>query len=220
MSLPFLDIHTHSTVRYPDILSVQNYIIGREAMDNESLYTAGIHPWYIDADPSLQWQLLETVVGTPQVIGIGECGLDKHCNTDWDLQLGIFERQIKLAKKAGKPLLLHSVRAYQEIAQLLRVQQFDLPVIFHGFNKNIKLAKQLLDAGYYLSLGADIFSGRQDALISEIPLDRLFLETDDKAIDIVAIFSYFCAARKLPIAVLKQQLMDNFERVFNYRIEE
>ncbi len=220
MSLPFLDIHTHSTAPHPDTLRILNHIVGQEVMDKESLYTAGIHPWYIDADPSSQWQLLQTAIDSPRVIGIGECGLDKHCDTDWDLQVGIFEGQIKLAKKADKPLLIHSVRAYQEITQLLRAQRFDLPVIFHGFNKNIKLAEQLLDAGYYLSLGADILSGRQDALISEISLDRVFLETDDKAIDIVAIFSYFCAARKLPLAVLKQQLMDNFERVFNYRIEE
>ena len=220
MSLPFLDIHTHHTFQHPDTLRILNHIIGREVMDKENLYTAGIHPWYIAPDLNTQWQLLEATVENPQVIGIGECGLDKLCETDWNLQVEVFESQIQLAKRQDKPLLIHSVRAYQEISQLLRKHQFHLPVIFHGFNKNIKLAKQLLDAGYYLSLGADILGGRQDALIAEIPLDRVFLETDDKTTDIVAIFSYFCAARKLPLDVLKQQLTDNFEQVFNYRIEE
>lgn len=220
MSLPFLDIHTHHSIQYPDTLPILNHIIGHGVMDKESLYTAGIHPWYIDPNPSTQWQLLEAAIENPEVIGIGECGLDKLCETDWNLQVEVLESQIQLAKRQHKPLLIHSVRAYQEINQLLRKQQFHLPVIFHGFNKNTKLAKQLLDAGYYLSLGADILGGRQDALIAKIPLERVFLETDDKTTDIVAIFSYFCAARKLPLTVLKQQLIDNFERVFNYRIEE
>lgn len=217
---PFIDIHTHSRLDIPDILQVRNHIIGRDQIMGDGVYTAGIHPWYIDRPLSEQWEQLEVAVIKKEVIAIGECGLDKQCKTDWDLQLEIFQRQIKLANTINKPLIIHSVRAYQEIMQQLILQESQTPVIFHGFNKKTELARQLLQKGYYLSLGTDILQGRQDALIVEIPLNKLFLETDNKTTNIVDIFSYFCAARKISLATLKQQVMENLEQVFNYRIEE
>lgn len=217
---PFIDIHTHNKLDTSSILSVQNHIVGQDEITSSNPYTAGIHPWHVDRSPDIQLKQLEIIAEKKEVIGIGECGLDKLCTTDWDLQMEVFQQQIGLANKVDKPIIIHSVRAYQEIMQQLNLQHVQTPVIFHGFNKKNELAKDLLKKGYYLSLGADILLGRQNALIATIPLNRVFLETDNKTTNIVDIFSYFCAARKIPLAVLKQQMVENLEHVFNYRIEE
>ncbi|WP_164110797.1 MULTISPECIES: TatD family hydrolase [Sphingobacterium] len=217
---PFIDIHTHDTRSIPGILQVRNHIVGQDEMASNYLYTAGIHPWYIDQSPYLQLKQLECIAAKKEVLGIGECGLDKQCTTDWDLQIEVFRQQVELANTTNKPIIIHSVRAYQEIVQQLTLQRVQTPVIFHGFNKKNELAQELLKKGYYLSLGAEILLGRQSALITSIPLHRMFLETDNKTTNIVDIFSYFCAARKIPLAVLKQQMAENMEHVFNYRIEE
>lgn len=217
MKAPFIDIHSHNNQHEPHVLRVLNLIVG---IDNKAggLCTAGIHPWHIHSNTSTQWDLLVVLANHEEVIGIGECGLDKRCNTEWNLQRDTFERQIQLANTVHKPLIIHSVRAYQEIVQLLHRTPAKVPVVFHGFNKKIELASSLLGAGYYLSLGNDILSGRHDELIRTIPLDRLFLETDNKTTNIVDIFSYFCAARKISMDSLKQQQVRNLEQVFNYSI--
>lgn len=217
---PFINAHTHHKLQSLNIFGLFNLIVGRDTAVDVNVCTAGIHPWYIDQDQATQIKKLKDIVRENKVIAIGECGLDKLCDTDWDLQIDIFQQQIVLANTLNKPLIIHCVRAYQEVIQQLSLQRSQVPVIFHGFNKNDKLSSQLLKKGFYLSLGASILHGRQDALISEIPLDRVFLETDDKTTSIVDIFSYFCAARKITLPELKQQMVENLEQVFNYRIEE
>lgn len=218
MHIPFIDIHTHNEDRDLSTFRILNRIVGTDEVNRDIVCTAGIHPWHIASDPTTQWELLQSLSDSPLVIGIGECGLDKLCPTDWDLQVDIFERQIRLANERDKPLIIHSVRAYQEIVQKLKEQKARVPIVFHGFNKKITLGEQLLAQGYYLSFGADILYGAQDDLIQRIPMNRLFLETDTKTTAIVDIFSYFCAARKISMSALKQQMADNLERVFNYSI--
>ena len=218
---PFIDIHTHNKLNTPPgILQVRNLIVGQDEITIGNLYTAGIHPWHVDQSPNIQLKHLEVIAAKKEIIGIGECGLDKLSVTDWNLQIEVFQQQIALANTINKPIIIHSVRAYHEIIQQLTLQRAQTPVIFHGFNKKKELAWELLKKGYYLSLGADILFGGQNALISTIPLNRIFLETDNKTTNIVDIFSYFCAARKIPLAALKQQMVKNLEHVFNYRIKE
>lgn len=220
ITAPFIDIHTHSEQLIPGTFRVWNYSVGQSPHLDNIICTAGIHPWHIEQNFTKQWNQFESIVKTTQVIGIGECGLDKLCSTDWDLQVDIFTQQVKLANTLNKPIIIHSVRAYQEITKHLTQQKIQTPVIFHGFNKKQELATSLLKKGYYLSLGADILHGKQDDLIAKIPITRLFLETDNQTTSIVDIFSYFCAARKISLTELKQQMVINFEQVFNYRIEE
>lgn len=218
MDLPFLDVHSHHQTTNPNVLRIQNCMVGVDDLRTGMLCSVGIHPWHIAPAPSLQYDVMESMISNNRVIGIGECGLDKHCKTNWNLQLEVFRYQIQLANENHKPLIIHSVRAYQEIIHELKAQKAQTPIVFHGFDKNITLAEQLLDKGYYLSLGAAIIHGNKDRLIQHIPLDRLFLETDDKTTNIVDIFSYFCAARKIGMNRLKAQLIENLEHVFGYTI--
>lgn len=213
----YIDTHTHHQERNKETFQLKNVIIGKESLPTLPC-SVGIHPWYIiGSDIKKQFILMKDYLNRENVLAVGECGLDKLCKTDWEIQTSVFQRQIDIAENVEKPLIIHCVRAYQEVLQLLR--KTTQPVIFHGFNKNIELVCQLLKQGYYISLGADILHGHLDEHIREIPLNKIFLETDDKPIPIIDIYAYFCTVRKINLPQLKEQIGENFERVFKYVIK-
>jgi len=201
----------------PSVLFVQSLYQNFERAGNDGLYSVGLHPWYINNDTlDAKFRELEQAANGDNVIAIGECGLDKVCDTDWDLQLQAFSKQINLANRLNKPLVIHCVRAYEEVLGMLKDGGVNVPVVFHGFNKKWQLAEQILKQGYYLSFGAAILkedAGAGDAL-SKVPADRFFLETDDRDASIMDIYNAAASIRKTPIDALILQLRKNFETVF------
>ena len=214
----YSDIHTHHfRERNDHVFRLANVILSKDVIPKGHC-SIGIHPWYAGKDIATSFQQLEYHASQVHVLAIGECGLDKIAKTAWSLQLQVFERQIRLANQVQKPLIIHCVRAFPETITALKKNRVNVPVLFHGFNKHSNLAQQLLNQGYYLSLGTAILQGRLDELIQQVPLDRLFLETDDQLARIFEIYTYFCRARNIPLDVLKKQIMLNFKTVFNYSI--
>ncbi len=174
----YIDIHTHQKENRENIFSLHN--INPEDFiqlpDNrESYFSTGIHPWHINEKVEESINILKKIAFNPHIIAIGETGLDKLCSVNFELQKEIFICQIDIAKEAGKPLVIHCVKAWNEIQQILKEMRFNMPVIFHGFRGKPQLAADLLKTGYYLSFGK-LFN-RESLQIT--PLDRLFLETDD-----------------------------------------
>ena len=213
-----IDIHTHKHAEPdPGVLTLPNVIVSKESIYRTPC-SAGIHPWYIDENFDRQFETLKMYHQKEGVIAVGECGLDKMTGTPWDRQLMAFEKQIELANEINKPLILHCVRAYSEVYSALNNKHNQVPVMMHGYSKNWSLAESLLENGYYLSLGPHILKGGMMEVINNIPLDRLFLECDDKNAKISEIYAYFCRVRKLPLQDLQQQILLNFKRVFNYTI--
>lgn len=215
MHVPLVNIHTHhikentaAEFSLPNIIVSKNYLITQPC-------SLGIHPWYIDTAYEAQLDVLYEHGRKTQVLAIGECGLDKICDTPWHLQVLLFERQIALANQLNKPLIIHCVRAYQECLHMLRAYHVSVPVIFHGFEKNVALAQQILRAGYYVSLGTALLSGKKDELILELPLDRIFLETDNQACKIESVYDYVAKTKNMERSDLAKQLYSNFQLVFN-----
>lgn len=220
MHVPYINIHTHNTSKSTEHeFSLPNVIISKNYLFSQPC-SLGIHPWYIDSSPTAQLDALNDYGKKNQVLAIGECGLDKLCDTLWSLQEEMFRRQIVFANSIQKPLIVHCVRAHQECLRILWEERVSVPVIFHGFEKNRQLARQIYDAGYYISLGASLLSGKKDELIIDAPLNKIFLETDDKSTKIVDIYTYFCAVRKVKVTLLKEQLYQNFRSIFNYQLSE
>lgn len=214
----FINVHTHHpTIATNDSFSLPNVILSKDPFLTTPC-SIGIHPWYIEENVDQQFQELGYYLSKNNVLAIGECGLDKISRTAWPLQRTVFEKQIQLATQYQKPLIVHCVRAYSEVIALLKKNQTTVPVLFHGYIKSADLAASLLKEGYYLSLGASILRGKNDALIQQLPLDRIFLETDDQEIKISEIYTYFCRVRKIYTGYLQEQLMLNFKTVFNYSI--
>lgn len=177
----------------------------------------GLHPWYLQPE-GLQTQLgeLGKWAALPNVIAIGECGLDKLTNTDWDLQVNAFAAQIALANELKKPLIIHCVKAYEEVLLLLKDKWVAVPVIFHGFNKNPRLAEQIIKSGYYLSFGAALLqpgSGAAKTIVN-LPADRFFLETDDVPITIQQVYETCALLLKTQTDALILQLHKNYQAVF------
>lgn len=211
----YINIHTHHTSPPTDVLSVVSLYEGFSRVHDLETCSAGLHPWHLD-NIETRWQQLKTAATEPSVIAIGECGLDKINDTDWKLQLDAFTRQIALAQQLSKPLIIHCVRAYDEVMHLLQEQKVTVPVIFHGFHKSPQLAAQLIGHGYYLSFGAGLIKGGQPAAtFKTVRLDHVFLETDDAPQDIKGIYQMAALLRETTEEALILQLQQNFKTVFN-----
>lgn len=211
----FLDVHTHSPATAPDIFAIENRHDGFDVPVASAHVSAGLHPWYVRAGTfSADFEKLRRYVAQPEVLAIGECGLDKITPTDWDTQCRAFEWQITLAEELRKPLVIHCVKAFQEC--LVFLKQTSVPVIFHGVNNRLSVVRPLIDAGHFLSFGKALL--RPNAAIAEafraVPLEQLFLETDDTGVDIRKIYKTASELRNIPEKEIALQLESNFRKVF------
>lgn len=217
MEIPFVNIHTHSCV---DVMQTNTVTVCNIALNNEELtmkppYSVGLHPWYgTKKDNERYFVALRQAVKHSDVLAVGECGLDKNAQMPMEEQLALFEAQVKLAKEVGKPLIIHCVRAFGEIIAVLNKLMFTEAVVFHGFRKNITLARQLTDHGFYLSIGPHCLNGSQDQLLKDIPLDHLVLETDMQfEIAIETLYHYVAGIRSISVVELKKIIYKNFRNI-------
>lgn len=207
--MEILDIHTH---RQP--LTTSEAIINCTPQDFSPregyYYSVGYHPWYLSKDESGDWNLPEEIASHPQVLAIGEAGLDKIRGAEFSLQERAFEKQARTAQNCKKPLIIHSVRTYNEIIRFKQTMKPDNPWIIHGFRGKKELANQLLEHGLYLSFGENY---RESALQS-MPLDRLFLETDESKTDIHILYEKAASLLSLPVDGLIYRIQQNISNVF------
>lgn len=162
--------------------------------------------------------MLETYLNDPGLLAIGECGLDKTVATDLARQIVLFEQHIALSEKWRKPIIIHCVRAYNELLRIKKRCKPKQAWIIHGFNNKPPVAEQLLKHGCYLSLGKALLHPFSNAAktLETMPLDRLFLETDDA--DDISISAIYAAAATIAgssVDDLKQRIFDNFTHVFS-----
>ncbi|RYY45967.1 MAG: TatD family deoxyribonuclease, partial [Chitinophagaceae bacterium] len=174
------------------------------------------HPWYIDpANWSTEFNKLSNLVNHPALLAIGECGLDRVCNSPFDLQLTVFKVQVQLANRIAKPLLLHCVRAHEDILQILQRQRNRVPAIFHGYNNGKAPAEKIISAGHYLSFGDALNRPIVQEVFRSLPLDQLFLETDGRNLRIKELYELAAAVRSMEVNELILQLHYNLKKVFN-----
>lgn len=211
--MKFINIHSHSkTATAAVLLNVHENF---QELDSNSFYSIGMHPWYIKETDGLQeFELLKLSSTNANVLAIGECGLDRVCETDFELQKQYFIKQIELANEVRKPLIIHCVRAFDEVLQLLKQHQVSVPVIFHGFNKNEKVAAQILNAGYLLSFGQKLMFESTASVFKTTPLDRLFLETDDGCVAIEEVYRIAAEIKGISIEDMLEQIQKNTNLVF------
>lgn len=161
------DIHTHNPEATDAVI---NFEPGWK-MRPDALYSVGWHPWW--PNPDMTW--VEHIAGNEQVVMIGECGIDKLRGAgSIDEQIALTRRHAELSEQLGKPLILHIVGAWNDIIALRREMKPSQPWIIHGFRGKPQLARQLLDAGFHISLGKRY----NPETLAVIPPDRLYRETD------------------------------------------
>lgn len=211
----YINIHSHQVPGNNERV-IQNYHTNFARVGQPGYYSIGLHPWYIntknrnaDIDSLKDWCI------HPQVLAIGECGLDKICSTDFSLQQAVFIEQLGIANEIGKPLVLHCVKAYEDLLHLLHSYPVNVPVVFHGFSKqSLPLAQKIISKGYYLSFGKALQSAKMRNLLQALPREQIFLETDDAHLSIAAIYDLAAGSFKITQESLSLQLQKNAVLVF------
>jgi TatD DNase family protein len=180
------------------------------------MVSMGLHPWYLNA-ATLEEELesLKNNISRQEVLAVGECGLDRLSNTDWALQLQAFQKQIGLAEEINKPLIIHCVKAFNDVLALLK--NVKVPVIFHGINNKLSIIQPVIEASYYLSFGKSLL-GYNDAILNtfrETPLEQVFLETDDADVDIKEIYKSAARIKDISEKEIVLQIEKNFLKLFH-----
>lgn len=185
-----LDIHTHHPAPQP--LGVINATMEDFNPEEGQRYSIGIHPWATTgAMPGLaDWEKLEKLASLPCVVAIGECGVDKVRGGFMFKQMLVFNRQIELSEKLGKPLIVHDVKAHDAIVGLRRELSLTQKWVVHGFRGKPTVAKMLTDAGIYVSLGEQFNA----ASLPMIPRHLLLAETDESNLSIEQIIGNIAVA--------------------------
>lgn len=150
---------------------------------NGKLYaTAGVHPHDAKSCNEETIKKLKELAALPQVVAIGECGLDY--NRDFsprDVQRKWFTEQIRLALELNMPLFLHERDAFSDFTAILRDHAVSKAVV-HCFTGNLSELKVYLDMGFYIGITGWICDERRGKhlrdLVRIIPLNRLMIETD------------------------------------------
>jgi TatD DNase family protein len=217
-SIPYIDIHTHQVDSEKEILSIVNLDIGntKHELNMNQAYSIGIHPWDIaklQIDSVSDY--LNDNITNKNPAAIGEIGLDKLIKTEIEIQERIFIEQLHVAKNQQKPVIIHCVKAQEEILKIKKSNDTGTAWIFHGYNKNLQVAKGFLKYGFYLSFGENLLRNEKlQSVFKQLPLDKIFLETDDKNISIKEIYSKAAEVKGIKIEDLKKQILLNYTKCF------
>ena len=169
------DIHTHHHPAAPGTAVVQ---LTPDAFSPlpEHFYSVGLHPWDISNDWRTQMAKLLVMALHTHVLMIGETGLDKkNSPASMETQLEVFREHIRLSELIRKPLIIHCVKAFDELLATRKETKATLPWIVHGFRGGVEQWQQLSRAGLHVSLGKHY----DTELIKHLPLHQLLLESDD-----------------------------------------
>jgi TatD DNase family protein len=211
-----IDFHTHDLKPDKSIQLLNCFAQDLPKADDGNLYSTGLHPWHLESVEIREClQAMEQAMNLPHIVAVGECGIDKAIDTELVWQEYYFRKQAEMARKYEKPLIIHCVRAYAEVMRMKKEVRSSLPWIIHGFRANEQTAASLVKNGFYISVGGKLLDDpRKIKAFSMIPLDRLFLETDDTHESINSVYEQ--AARLLNIQVedLQERIMANFRQIF------
>jgi TatD DNase family protein len=213
--MKFFNLHTHKFTNQDSILELVNQY-PQEFDDTIPYYSIGIHPWYIKEEwLEADLQIIESKLQEPNCLALGECGLDKRIEIPLELQQMVFERQLLLAQKQNKPVVIHCVAAFQEVIATKKRLKITVPMLIHGFSKNKQLAKELIDNGFYISFGKYLLRNPElEIVFRSVPNDRFFLETDTVEEGIEEVYALAARYKNWSIDEMQQQINRNFAAVF------
>lgn len=217
----FLDFHAHQRKPAEKEIVIQSLFLQNDLITNNSdkiFFTSGLHPWHADQLSIKEVKTrLEQFINSKSIIAVGEAGLDKLKGPNLDVQVKVFKQHIEIAEKYNLPLIVHSVKAHNEILKLKIETKSKVPWVIHQFNGSQQLAIDFIKQGFYLSVSKHINNERSkiNHYFGELPIEKIFLETDDYDIDIKYLYAY--AARKFNMSIedFKKQLIKNLKSLLN-----
>lgn len=154
-------------------------VAGLAASRQEVLPFLGIHPWFAEStETGWEKRLRDMLERTPA--GIGETGLDKGCRADFSRQEQIFETQLQIASELKRPLVVHCVKAWGRLLEILEACPTPLPpMMIHSFAGSCETLQRLIRLGCFISFsGRLIVDSKLHPCFLATPLANLLLETD------------------------------------------
>ena len=207
-----LDIHTHKGEEQSGGKAIINYRqLAGTPLQEGYYYSVGIHPWELTEHNAGQLlDYLKQQLRKKQFVAVGEAGLDKLAVASMELQLTVFKAQVRLSEEYGLPLIIHCVKAMDELLAVKKEFRPQQAWIWHGFRGKTEQAMQLLKKGFYLSFGEHY----PDETMQTVPDERLFLETDNSSLDIEDILCRAAKVRGVEVEVLRETIRRNIQNVF------
>jgi len=214
----FIDIHTHHTETGKSVFSIRNVFLTDypEVPENE-IFSIGLHPWYLSSLPQASiLNLLQEAAEHPCIIAIGETGLDKAIKTSPEIQENVFILHIKVSEEFKKPLIIHCVKAFNELILLKRKLSPSSPWIIHGYHGSEQLTGSLIKEGFYISVNEWVLKNPEAAgkMLNMIPVNRLFLETDEYTSHISELYHFIAECYNTNLQSFKTEIFNNFMYVF------
>jgi TatD DNase family protein len=174
-------------VTIADDLAAAHWAVGASDADDRVFAAVALHPTRANTLTDEAKADLERLAAHPRVVSVGETGMDFYwpgrldgCATPAE-QRECFAWHIDLAKRVGKPLMIHNRDADAEVLDILATEGAPETVIFHCFSSGPEMARKCVDAGWILSLSGTVsFKNAVDLQESArlIPPGQLLVETD------------------------------------------
>ena len=189
----------------------------------------GIQPEYAMDASEEDFKFIEEHINDDKIIAIGEIGLDYHYDIDKDRQKEVFKRQLDIARKYNKPVIVHSRECIQDTYDILKVS--NVVGIMHCYSGSVEMAREFIKIGFYLGIGGvSTFknASRLVDVIKEIPMEYIVLETDspylspepyrgkrNEPINVVVILKKICDIKGLDYNKANEITTKNVLRLFD-----
>ncbi len=209
------DIHTHTLPtddnKHYSIFNPYPYYPLETLDKHPSLhYSIGIHPYKCEKYTEENWAQITELATRPQVVAIGECGLDASRANSLAKQEILFERHIRLSEELKKPLIIHCVKAHDTLIALHQKYKPEQTWIIHGFRGKPQQAEQLIKKGIILSIGM-----RHNPAIFDITVPGCILfESDENSLNIDTLYRKAAKAWKKPLYIVVAHTADTAKSVF------
>ena len=140
----------------------------------------GLHPEEVDNVTDNSFKIIEDNINNPKILGIGEIGLDYYYVKDnKDKQIDLFKKQIELAEKYNKPIVVHSRDAANDTYNILK--NIKVKCDIHCFSYSYEMAKEFVKLGFRLGIGGVLTfknSKNLKEIVDKLDIDSFLLETD------------------------------------------
>ena len=191
----------------------------------------GFHPTELDdfSDEQLIW--LEKNINNKKIVAIGEIGLDYHYdNTDKVKQKEVFEKQLQIASKYHKPVIVHSRDAINDTYNI--ISKYNVIGSLHCFSSSKEMAERFIKLGFYIGIGGVCtYKNAKEIkeVIKAIDLEYIILETDTPYLspepvrkekntpcNIPIIASYIASLKDVDLSIVSKVTSANASRLFDF----
>jgi TatD DNase family protein len=169
-------------VTVADDMAAARWVVEAAHWDDRVAAAVALHPTRTAAVTDDEFAEIERLAADPRVVAVGETGLDYYWDySPPDRQQAAFRWHIDLAKRLGKPLMIHDRDAHADVLRILREEGPPDTVVFHCFSGDADMARECVAAGYVLSFAGTVtFRNARDlrAAAVLVPDDQILVETD------------------------------------------